>query len=217
MRLLLSVCVLPLLGLVAPQAARSASISYVLDQTNIDAAPIVDGTPYARVTIDDATPGALTFTVTLLAPLTSIASANFGIQDFGFNIVGANTVQDSGNVAGQWTLPSGWSANVAPPPNQMDGFGSFEVSVGGSGSNRQSPLAFRLNGTSLTIASFAEASTGTAAQGNVFFAAHVAGFNGPAGNDSGFFGGSTVPEPGALSLALAALGLCGLRARKRVL
>jgi hypothetical protein len=213
----LSVCSAVGLGLAAPHGARAASISYVLDQTNIDAAPIVDGTSYARVTIDDDTPGSLTFTVSLLSALTSIAATDFGIQNFAFDILGAHPVQDSGTVAGQWTLPSGWSGNVAPPPNQMDGFGGFEVSVDATGSSRQSPLVFRLNGTGLTIASFAEASTGTAAQGNALFAAHITGFTGPNGTSSGYFGGSTVPEPGALSLALGALALCTRRARERVL
>jgi hypothetical protein len=218
MRLLWFFCFAAALGLAAPHAARAASISYVLDQTNIDQAPITDGTPYVRVTIDDNTPNALTFTVSLLSSLTSIASSSFGTQDFSFNVVGAGagTLQDSGSVAGQWTLPSGWSANVAPPPNQADGFGSFEVQVSGNGSNRQSPLVFSLNGTGLTINSFAEASTGTANQGNVFFATHVAGFNGPSGTTSGFFGGSTVPEPAVSLLVLVALGLCARHARERV-
>jgi len=216
MRFLLSICLAALIALAA-QNGRAASISYLIDQSNIDAAPIVDGTNFARVTIDDDTPNALTFTVTLLSSLTSLAGPGFGIQNFGFDVVGANPLQDSGAVAGQWTLPSGFTANVAPPPNQMDGFGAFEVSVDGSGSNRQSPLVFRINGTGLTIASFAELSSGSAAQGNVFFSAHIAGFTGPAGTSSGFFGGSTLPEPGGLLLALGAAGLCTWRARERVL
>jgi len=211
--LLLSVCLLVSLG--APQGARAASISYLIDQTNIDAGAIVDGVNYAQVTIDDNTAGSITFTVSILSPLSSIAASNFGIQDFAFDIVGSHPVQDSGNVAGQWTLPAGWSGNVAPPPNQADGFGSFEVQVSGGGSNRQSPLVFRLNGTGLTIASFAETSTGGAGQGNVFFATHIAGFSGPNGTDSGYFGGSKVPEPATLVLALGALGLCALRSRAR--
>jgi len=90
-----------------------------------------------------------------------------------------------------------------------DGFGNFEVEVDGSGTNRQNPLVFRLNNTGLTIARLAEVSGGSAGQGSVFFAAHIAGFTGPAGVNSGFFGGSKpVPEPGLLSLlAAAALGL----------
>jgi hypothetical protein len=215
MRLLLSVC-FAVAALAAPTGARAASISYLLDQTNIDTAPIVDGTDYVRVTIDDATPGSLTFTVSLLSPLTSIAASGFGIQNFAFDIVGAHPVQDSGTVAGQWTLPAGWSGNVAPPPNQMDGFGNFDVSVDGTGSNRQSPLVFQLNGTGLTIASFAELSGGSAAQGNVFFAAHVAGFSGPGGVSSGFFGGSKAPEPSVSLLALGAAGLVASCARRRV-
>ena len=193
-------------------ASHAASISYFLDQTNVDAGSLTDGTNYAQLTIDDDTPGTLHFTVTLLGPLTSIGQSGFGIQDFSFNVIGTNPLQDSADQPSQYTLPSGWSAFVFPPPNQSDGFGRFDVQVGASGSGeRASPLSFYLNNTSLTLASFAELSTNNAGQGNVFFSAHIAGFDGPGSIDSGYFGGSTpapVPLPAALPLLLS--GLSGL-------
>jgi hypothetical protein len=200
------------------QLTEAASISYVLDQTNIDSGSIVDGVTYGSVTIDDNTPNSLRFTVYLMGPLTWIAGSNFGIDNFAFNVLGANPLQDSGSIAGQWTLPSGWASNVAPPPNQSDGFGRFDVAVDGTGANRQTMLVFSLNNTALNLYSFAEASTNNAGQGNVFFSAHIAGINGPNGTTSGYFGGSTlvpVPLPAALPLFLSALFGGGFLAKWR--
>ena len=59
----------------------------------------------------------------------------------------------------------------------MDGFGSYEVTEGGSGSNRQNPLAFRITGiTGDVVGDYAVAGSG-GAQGAWYFAAHVAGFD----------------------------------------
>jgi hypothetical protein len=138
---------------------------------------LADNVGYAQVTIDNNSANALTFTVSLLSPLTSIAGSNFGIQEFGFNVIGTNPLADAARANAQWTLPSSWSANVAPPPNQYDGFGRFEVSLSTTGSERPSPLIFQLLNAGLTLSSFAENSTNTAAEGNVFFGAHIAGID----------------------------------------
>ncbi len=199
--------------------AGAASISYYLDQTNIDSGALVDGVPYALVTIDDNVPNQLNFTVSLLASLTSIAGSNFGIDNFAFNVVGANPLQDSGTVAGQWTLPAGWAGNVEPPAIQADGFGRFDARVDGGGSTRLTTLSFSLNNTALTLYSFAEASHNGNGQGNVYFAAHIAGFSPGAPASSGYFGGSTltaVPLPASLPLLLTGIGLCLRNIRRRV-
>jgi hypothetical protein len=207
-------------GLTSVSGANAASIAYRLDQTNVDSGSLVDGTSYGILTIDDDT-GALRFTLSLEPSLTTIAGSNFGITEFGFNVVGANPLQDSAVNPAQWTLPAGWTANVAPPPNQLDGFGRFEAAVTGTGNSRQTTLVFYVNNTTLTLASFAESSTNNAGQGNVFFSAHVAGFNGPGGVSSGYFGGSTqipiVPLPAAITLllsGLAGIGIAGKRSRQ---
>lgn len=202
-----------LVGLIAcaalAESADAASITYVLNQTNADAGSLLDGTQFGTVTIDNDIANSLRFTVTLSTSLTSIAGSNFGIDNFAFNVTGANPLQDFGSVPGQWSLPSGWAANVAPPPNQMDGFGRFEAAVDGSGSARQTTLVFSVNNIALDLYRFAELSTNNAGQGNVFFSMHVAGFNGPNGISSAYFGGSTemspVPLPAGLPLLLSGL------------
>jgi len=216
--------------------AQAGAVTYLLDQSNVDSA-LPDRTPYATVRIDDSTPGQLTFTVTLLPALTGLAGTNFGLQSLDLNVLGTvMPLADAGGSNAQWTLPSGWAALVAPPPNQADGFGKFEVEVAATGSNRASPLVFSIStaGTSLGLYSFAEASTGNAAQGSVYFAVHVAGFsasNGSCGGGygtsgsggcttvtSGYFGGSSlapVPLPAGLPLLLGGLALLGRQRRLR--
>jgi hypothetical protein len=198
-------------------------VSYFLDQANAGAG-LSDGVNYARIDIDDNTANQIRFSVTLLNPVTQYQATNFGLQEFTFNVVGAGAgpLTDATGSNAQWTLPSGWVADVAPPPNQADGFGRFDVSINTTGSGRLSPLTFALLGSGLTLASFQEASTNGNGEGNVFFAAHITGYNVPAnGATSGYFGGSTlsaVPLPAALPLLLSGMlgfGAAGYRTRRK--
>jgi hypothetical protein len=170
------------------------------------------------VTIDDDTAGQITFTVTPLSPLTSIATTNFGVQSFDFNVTGENPLVDSPSP--MWALPINWAANVAPPPNQADGFGRFDVEVADGGSSRQSPLVFRISdSTGLTLERFNKLSTGTAAQGNVYFAAHISGhLTADPQVTSAYFGASSmmpVPIPAGGLLLLSALSILGEARRWR--
>ena len=209
------------LALTSAGAVNAASVSYYLNQTNGEPF-LVDGVNYLQVTISDSAfgldPNAIRFNVTLLSPLTSIASSNFGIQSFGFN-TNQTVATVLAAIAG---LPGGWSAGTG---NNQDGFGNFELVDSGTGSNRQNPtLTFYVSGVAGdAVADYAVVSSGTAGQGNVFFAAHVAGFldQDPGANElsSAYFGGSTqvVPVPAAAWLfgsGLAGLGWVRRRARR---
>jgi hypothetical protein len=234
-----------LLGLVWVLAgtANAASITYYLDQTNDPEGWLPDGTNYAQVTIAD-NGSDIDFTITLLSPLTSIADANFGIDNFLFN---STNVLSAANIIGE---PGDWTTNVdynpAPPNMSADGFGSFEVRL--KAGTRQNPtLSFTISIAGDSIADYAVLSSGSV-QGNTFFGLHVAGFldqdpvapldpidigdpgiglcydTDGQGNytpgcnilTSGWFGGtSTIPEPGtALLLGAGLLGLAGYRRRR---
>lgn len=199
------------LALMGATAAQAASVSYFLDQSNT----LADGPNYLQVTIDDqGAPGLINFMVATLTPLNSIAGGNFGIQTFGWNtLLNTSSIPDSSIV----NLPSGWVGNVNPPPNTIDGFGKFDIAVSNGGSNRLTTLTFSIDVAGDAISDYVELSSGTAGQGNVFFAAHVAGFDDGQGNTSAYFGGSTpVPVPAAAWLfGSGLLGLVGAARRKR--
>lgn len=171
---------------------HAATISYFLDQSNITALP--DGSNYLKVTISDSTTvaGNIDFKIETLAPLTSIATGGFGIDQFGFNTTQTVT-------GGNFVLPSNWSFIGQ---GNMDGFGKFELRTDTNGSaNRVPTLNFSITGiTGDTLLDYVMLSTGNAGQGNEFFAAHVAGFNAD-GVTSAYFAGSTpVPLPAAMWL-----------------
>lgn len=219
---------LAMIGLTAGPA-QAASLSFYMDQTNVNAYGLVDGINYLQVTISDSVfgldPNAIKFEVTVLSPLASIADNNFGIQSFGFNSsLAAATVNAA--ITG---LPSGWSSGINA---NQDGFGNFELVDSGNGSSRQNPtLTFYISGIGGdTPADYVALSSGTAGETNQFFAAHVAGFQDvnpatscPSGGldpctvTSGFFGGSTpvVPVPAAAWLFMSALGCLGITRRRR--
>lgn len=204
---------LSLLAAFSSAPAHALSVSYFLDQSN----DLPDGTNYLKVTISDGIAGLIDFKVETLAPLNSIAGSNFGIQAFGFNTTKLTNPLDSAIVG----LPTGWSGNVTPPINAEDGFGKFEFDVSTTGSNRLSVLNFSVNVAGDTINDYYELSSGTAGQGNVQFAAHVADFttqsctSGPC-TSAYFGGGSLVPEADTYAMLLAGLGLVGFAARRKL-
>ncbi len=202
---------------------HATQLTYNLNQTNTLVNGQGDGTIFGTVTLDDAISGQINFTVNLLAPLTSVADSNFGIDSFGFNQVGANTLTSPPD----FNLPSNWFVRTS---FNQDGFGNFDYVLdtpitgpgGGGGPNRQSPLNFSII-TNLPLLTFYELSSGQAGEGNFQFAAHVAGFTNTTGSTSTFIAGGpprrppldTVPEPTAVwMLGVGLLGLFGFSRRQ---
>ena len=229
-----------LLALSVAASANAASISYFLDQSNDPEGFLPDGQNYLQVTLTDN--GAdIDVTVDILGPLTGIADANFGIDQFLFN---STNVLTAANIIGE---PAGWSVNTdynpAPPNLMANGFGRFEIRLMGTGMTRQSPtLAFTIQMAGDTLSDYVVLSTNSV-EGDTYFGAHVAGFTDqdPAdpldpidiGNPgigecydtdgqgnytpgcniliSAWFGGTTV-VPEPATAALFGLGLLGLAA-----
>jgi hypothetical protein len=211
-------------GLAAP--AQAASLSYVLDQSNA----LTDNVNYLQVTIADGSEGAIDFTVQVLDALTGIASDNFGIQSFAFNVAAGNEALAL-NVS---NLPDGWTTR---DHYRMSLFGFFDIKLYGGGNSRLSTLTFSITGIEDdTVEDYAVLSKGNATGGNQLFAARVAGFDYGelCGNpeqpvrlikssskciNSAFFAGSTVtnpvPLPATAWLFAVGIGAVALRVRRR--
>lgn len=193
--------------------AEAATASYYLDQSDISSMP--DGTNYLEVTLTSNSAGSVDFSI---SPVFGFSEgANFGLQSFGFNYAGSNTLS-----ASNFVLPTSWSASFMHP-TQMSGFGKFGFAIQGTGSSRLSPLTFSLTGlggatADETLSYFAQYSGGNDSLGNQYFAAHLAGF--VSGTDtSAYFGGSTfapaVPEADTFIMMTAGLGMLGAMIRRK--
>lgn len=202
-----------LLATTVAGAVHASSVTYYMNQTNIDQGTWIDGIGYLKVKIAANSSGGVDFTVTPLSKLTGATPLNnFGLQAFAFNTTNANLA------ASNISPPTNWNVSTS---QQADGFGTFDFELKDGGTSRNNPLQFTISGASYS--DFAKASSGSATQGNTYFAAHVAGFTGPSGVTSGWFGGSTtvvppsdVPVPAAVWLFGSGLmGLVGVARRRR--
>jgi hypothetical protein len=211
------------LMLLTASAAQAASVSVILDQSNQENL-LPDGSHYLMVTISDGVDGDIDFSLETLDELFAVSQgSNYGIQSFAFNF------GDSGATSDNIVQPDGWRIFDKGAVN-FSGFGSFDVILRGTGHSRFDTLEFYLSGVDgdTPFDYIQAASTGNAAQGNVLFGSHVAGFSLTDGWDkkgefelgSAQFGGSltVVPLPPAMAMmfsATALLGGMGLRRRKR--
>ncbi len=209
--------------------AHAASISYMLNQSNVAGLP--DGTDYLKVTVADGAAGAIDFTFEILGSLLALADPvlvpqhKFGIDSVGINLP-ASGPASAVLPANITSLPANWSVDTS---KNQDGFGKFALIPFTNGAaDRQSPtLSFSVTGISGdTPTDYLVLSSGTAGEGKQFFAAHVLGFasGSIAGLDSAglpitsaYFGGSTpVPLPAPFVLLGTALTGVLAAARRRV-
>ena len=176
--MLLRQTVAVLLGVfLVASAAQAASITYFLDQSNDGEGWIPDSVQdYVQITISDSTTvaGDIDVAVEVLSPLTGIADLNFGIQRFLFNSTGELDAADIVGAPASWSVDTDY--DTGPPHLTGNGFGRFEIELGGSGSTRQDPtLSFSIRADGDSIADYADLATDSV-QGPSFFAVHVVGF-----------------------------------------
>lgn len=191
--------------LAAPTRADFVSQTITLNQSNA----LKDGVTYGSVLIEayngvgaaggglNAGEVRLTYSAAIVGDYGSIEKS-FGIQNVGFNT-------DLKLKASQITGPGGWKVNSN---KNLASFGKFSWTIDGSakGGKRPNPVTVLLTGlgANATIEHFLFGSVGNGksspADGSVYFAMHVAGFDGKNHEGGGHFaGGSTFelpPPPG---------------------
>src|SRR4030067_3084855 len=99
--------------LLASTAARAASVTFYLDQSN----KLPDGTNYLSVMLTENLSGGVDFLVQTLNPLNDIAGRNFGIQKFGFNFT-SNTLYEINGLPDYWKVKK---------DKQMSEIGSYDI------------------------------------------------------------------------------------------
>lgn len=173
--------------------------------------------------------GSITITIT---PLNGNGLVNTGLDTFVFNLVGNPTITYSGLPTGFAVVGGTGTNNLTQAAGSLheDGFGTFEYGIDytlASGASHPffGPLSFTISdGPGLTLASFAELSTGGSP--NAFFGLDIisatTGNTGPVDCCTGQptpFSINPVPGPiagaGLQGLALAMVGLIALNRRRR--
>lgn len=197
----------------AGREASAGPVTYAFDTLNSSgSAP--SAPDLGSVTISDNGTNQVYFT--LAAPTEPANATKWGFDNFGFNY--KNLSSSDFSVSG----PTGWTQNS---PNNMDGFGSFLVTIGNNGSPLLGPvitLTFTNNFAAAVANNYADLSVlSTKANGEppAYFAAHLIENLPNNNNNSGYVGVTglnATPEPSTLLMGtLAVVGGVGARWRGR--
>jgi hypothetical protein len=210
--------------------ANAALLTYTLTDSNED---VMDGTVWAVVQIQDSgissdatdnvdldATGAIEVRVSTTDAFAELS--NFGMQTFSFNydmtVLGTDPIVtlDASNIAIDALDPSTWDADL-DPKKSTSVFGKFDIALAGDGGDRTDALAFLITGVDGDVAdNYA-----------VYFATHIASFDGYEDFDSAYFGGAgsgdrgleppAVPIPPAAWLfASGIIGLVGVARRSPI-
>lgn len=189
-----------MLGLAAAGNVSAASLTYVLDQSDV----LPDDTGYLQVTISDGLDGAIDFNVRILDPLGDVAGDRFGIQKFSFNLAPGATAGPA-DVSG---LPDGWRSMNG---GSLGGFGRFDVALKGNGSHRVDELTFSITGIDADVLTdYVSLSANRLGGERAWFAARAYGVDVASSGRQASFGSaatSVVPVPATIWLLGSALGV----------
>jgi hypothetical protein len=183
-------------------------------------------TGFATITGTQVGTGVVDITINLL---NGNGIVDTGLHAFTFNLIGNPTVTFSNFSSPLFDVVNSATNTVGATSIHQDGFGDFEYALdytGGSGASNpfSGPLSFRLTGTGLTLASFAELSSGGSPSAYLTLDI-ISGTTGKTGAvdccDVGItpFGINAVPGPiagaGLPGLLAACFALFGLNRRRR--
>lgn len=215
-RVTLGATTLTLLGLAA--AAPAAQVIFDMDFEFSSGTPPAGPAPWMRATFDD---GGGSGSVTLKMENLNLVGTEF-VRNWHFNLDPTlnptSLVFSAPTKVGTFTNPT---INTGTDAYKADGDGKydimFEFDNSGGASNKfqdNESVQYTITGiASLTAASFQYLSLPDGGHGPYYSASHVQGI-GASGSNSGWVGGSLVPEPTSM-LTLAGLTVLGLASARR--